>query len=283
MTAWQPANSVERGMVEALTAGDSPRFGGLLREAPFFVPDPESVEEGLIPLPVYETDDTSPIILFTSPQSLSWVTGGGVTTFEQTSLAEVTKDQPGERQLVINPATPIGAAMSLREVEGIASGEVGLLPMRGVQEAMLDEMLAGMRTLCIEGLKIDRDAAMAAFAGDSANQSEKRLLAAVDDMDFDAFLVALLAAEVVVLESGEHGGPDFPYRAIAGPDVWVVPIFSSEELLDRLVPDKPARVTVGFRDLVGSWPGSGHVLCLNPGTSAELILPHEGINELVAS
>ena len=63
----------------------------------------------------------------------------------------------------------------------------------------------------------------------------------------------------------------------------VLTMFSSSDLLDRTgSPDLP-REKVLFLDVLASWPEDDHMLCLDPGSRTEMILPGEAVAGLIDS
>ncbi|MEU0509552.1 MULTISPECIES: SseB family protein [Amycolatopsis] len=281
---WRPANEVESGMLAALQDSDSRRYAQLLRDAPLYVPaTPEPGDPWPISLPMPEGNH---VIVFTSEESLDWALGGVVDSWRETTIGGLREFHPDHAQLVVNPGIPIGVYLVLGEVEDLAEGRQELVPVEDVQNAMVDEVLGEVRRLVLEELGGDAEAAAAL---QPVNELEERLRESVSELDFDAFLLALIGADVVlpatepvpdpaVIESGE-----FPWRILGDDETPVVPLFSSEQVLDVVAPGGGPRATVSFLDVLLNWPGEDHVLCFNPGTSMELTLPGSSVPELVSA
>lgn len=281
---WRPANEVESDMLTALQDSDSRRYAQLLREAPLYVPatpGPDDPWPTSLPMP-----EGNHVIVFTSEESLDWALGGVVDSWRRSDIAGLREIHPDDAQLVVNPGVPIGVYLVLGEVDDLAEGRQELVPVQDVQDAMVDEVLAEVRRLVLEELGGDVEAAAAL---QPVNELEERLRDAVSDLDFDAFLLALIGADVVVpttaavadasaIEDGE-----FPWRVLGDAETPVVPVFSSERVLDTVAPEGGPRVTVSFVDVLLNWPGEDHVLCFNPGTSMELTLPGSSVPELVSA
>ena len=281
---WRPANQVESDMLAALQDGDSRRYAQLLREAQLYVPaTPEPGGPWPTSLPMPEGNH---VIVFTSEESLDWALGGVVDSWRRSDIAALSEIHPGDAQLVVDPGVPIGVYLVLGEVEDLAEGRQELVPVEDVQDAMVDEVLGEVRSLVLADLGGDAEAAAAL---QPANELEERLREAVSELDFDAFLLALIGADVVVPAAEPVADPaamengEFPWRILGDDETPVVPVFSSERALDTVAPGDGPRVTVSFLDVLLSWPGDDHVLCFNPGTSMELTLPGSGIPELVSA
>jgi hypothetical protein len=151
---------------------------------------------------------------------------------------------------------------------------------------MVDEVLAEVRRLALAELGGDAEAASEL---EPANPLEDRLRDAVSRLDFDEFLLALIGSDVVLPVIEPVADPhrieqdDFPWRFLGDEESPVVPMFSSERVLDTIAPANPPRVTVSFLDVLLHWPSNDHVLCLNPGTSMEMTLPGDSVPELVSA
>lgn len=281
---WRPANEVETGMLAALEEGDSRRYAQLLREAPLYVPaapEPGGPWPQSLPLP-----EGNHVLVFTSEESLDWALGGVVDSWRETGIAALQEVHPGDAQLVVNPGAPIGVYLVLGEVEDLAEGRQELLPVEEVQNAMVDEVLSEVRRLALADLGGDAEAVAAL---QPANELEERLREAVTELDFDAFLLALIGSDVVLPVTEPVGDPSlieddgFPWRTVGDDEIPVVPLFSSERVLDTVAPGDGPRVTVSFLDVLLNWPTEDHVLCFNPGTSIELTLPGSSVPELVTA
>nr|WP_243869561.1 SseB family protein [Amycolatopsis granulosa] len=271
-------------MLAALQDSDSRRYAQLLREVPLYVPAaPEPGDPWPQSLPMPEGNH---VIVFTSEESLDWALGGVVDSWRRTDIAGLREIHPGDAQLVVNPGVPIGVYLVLSEVEDLAEGRQELVPVEDVQNAMVDEVLAQVRSLVLRELGGDTDAAAAL---QPVNELEERLRDAVSELDFDAFLLALIGADVVLPATEPVADPSvidsggFPWRILGDDATPVIPVFSSERVLDTVDPAGGPRVTVSFLDVLLNWPGEDHVLCFNPGTSMELTLPGSTVPELLSA
>ncbi|AIJ22187.1 SseB family protein [Amycolatopsis methanolica] len=281
---WRPSNEVESDMLAALQESDSRSFAQLLRSAPLYVPaTPEPGDPWPMSLPMPEGNH---VIVFTSEESLDWALGGVVDSWRRTDIAGLREIHPDHAQLVVNPGVPIGVYLVLGEVDDLAEGRQELVPVEDVQNAMVDEVLAEVRRLALAELGGDEEVAAAL---QPSNQLEERLRDAVAELDFDAFLLALIGSDVVVPTAAPVADPsliengEFPWRVLGDDETPVVPVFSSEGVLDVVAPGGGPRTVVSFLDVLVNWPGDDHVLCFNPGTSMELTLPGSSVPELVSA
>lgn len=280
---WRPANDVETDMLTALQDGDSRSFAQLLRTAPLYVPDaPQPGDPWPTSVPMPEGNH---VLVFTSEEALDWALGGVVDTWRRTDIDGLREIHPDHAQLVVNPGVPIGVYLVLGEVDDLAEGRQELVPVEQVQDAMVDEVLGEVRRLVLEELGGDADAAAAL---QPSNELEERLRDAVSELDFDTFLLALIGADVVVptsapAEASQIESGEFPWRFLGDEDTPVVPVFSSEGVLDVVAADGGPRVSVSFLDVLLNWPSEDHVLCFDPGTTMELTLPGASVPELVTA
>jgi hypothetical protein len=260
-STWEPTNDTERALVAALEADDIPTFARIVMSAPLFRPT---------------VGGHSEIVAFTSPESLRTVMGdrGGHTEADFGTLPELP--------FVLNPGLPIAAAMPLSEFRALADGVVNPLSTSEMRAAVIDGINSEVRKACLAELG---DGSAPAEA-EPASELERKLIVAAAKRDSDEFIEALLVAEVVVPVMGpvpEPGHGDFPWRPIPMGAQPVLTMFSSSDLLDRTgSPDVP-RESVLFLDVLASWPEDDHMLCLDPGSRTEMILPGEAVAGLIDS
>ncbi|MCI2421203.1 SseB family protein [Saccharopolyspora sp. K220] len=282
---WRPANSVESDMQAALEAGDGARYAQLLRGATLYLPTHDNGAAAWPEwMPPVDADQT---VVFTSPEALFGVFGPAATGYRELDLAAL-RVQYGDpdRQLVIDPGTPVGVFLSFNDIDELASGQQQLMAMQDVEDAVVDEVLDEVREMVLAELGSDAETAARALDEGSANELEARLLAAVDEQNFDEFVFALVTSEVVV--PTERAVPDaeqlaahgFPWRVVGGEQSPVIPVFTSAEVLDRMAPSNAHRVQLPFLTLLTNWPSEDHVLLVNPGTPTELTLPGPGVADL---
>lgn len=275
-SGWEPANEVEREMHAALQRGDGAGYAAAVRSARLYEPTLSDADPaGLPPL------DEDHALVFTSPVTLFWVLGRRARGYTECNVDSLRERRPVISRLVINPGVPIAAMLSLSDVDDVAEGKQDLVSVEDAQGAVVDEVLAEVRRMCLTLLGVEEGTARGALETITPNALEDRLGRAVAGLDFDEFLQGLLEGDVVVLTGAAEGGRSASgFRALGGPDSPVLPVFSSETLLDHLVPAGMPRRRVPFQALVRDWPDEDHVLCFNPGTTTELILPGNSVPEL---
>jgi hypothetical protein len=278
---WEPSGEVEAAMLAALEAGDGASYVRLLSSAPLYRPVVPAGDDGPWPASLPRpTPDL--VLLFTSPAAFDRVLGGVVERSEQVNLADLRETHPPHARLVVDPGLPIVASVRLDEVDGSGGG----VRSGGLEDAVIDDALAEIRGRCLAELGGD---ARALARLEPVNALEDQLRAARSATDFEGFLQTLALATVVLplrrpVDAGDRvGDPGFPWLVLGAAATPMIPVFSSERMLDTAAPAGLPRVTVAFRDVVRGWPASAHVLCFAPGTGLELTLPAETVGELAAA
>jgi SseB protein N-terminal domain len=283
---WQPANTMEASMLAALEAGDGARYAQLLRSATLYLPVTEKGDAEwpgwLPPIGAGQT------VAFTSPEALFSVFGPMASGYEERDLAALRMQYgDGDQQLVIDPNTPVGTYLSFNDIDELASGKELLMPMHELEDSLIDGVLDEVRTMCLNELGSDAETAAEALDERSANELEARLLAAVDEQDFDAFVFALVASDVVVLttrpvpNATQITSLDLPWRVVGGEESPVLPVFTSTTVSDRIAPNDPHRLRLPFMTLLTHWPSDEHLLLVNPGTVTELTVPGPAVAGLL--
>lgn len=286
--SWEPATKIEQAMLAALSDGDSNRFVQLLKSATLYLPRwiPSS---GIIAeiLPGVAEDQT---VVFTSAETLFWSLGAaasGYDTYDLRLLVEQLSDQ--EAEMVINPGTPVGVLLSLSELDEVASGHQSLDSRQAVRDSVMDETLASVRAVCLDDLGGSQEAAEAASADSTyLTELESNLRSAVSDLDFDSFLATLVTSDVVVPtqhlpESEQLHDSHIRWRITGDAEIQIVPVFSSARMLKQIASQDIPHTRAHFTEVLRNWPGQDYVLCFNPGTGTELILPGASLTELLAA
>jgi hypothetical protein len=273
-------------MADALEAADGQRYARALLDNPLYLPTvPEDADwpEGLARI------DEGHVLIFTSPVTLFRGLAGYARGYEELTFEQLRERWPDpDAELIVNAGAPIGVFLTMGQVTALADGTESLVSTQDLQDAMIDGVVDEVRRICLAELDGDAAVATEVLSEVETNELEGALLRAVEDSDFDGFLLALLNADVVVLTTEAVADPAyiknvaFPWRVLGDDESPVVPVFSSAEVLDRIVPGGPHRVRVPFLDLLVAWPSDEHIMCFNPGTSAELTLPAGGVPELAA-
>lgn len=286
---WRPDTEAERELAAALEAGDGKKYAELLMTVPLYLPTlPDgSVADWPAGLPEASEDQ---VLVFTSPVTLFHVLAGHARGYEELTFDQLRERWPNpESQLIVDAGAPTGVFLTMGQVVSLAEGTESLVPIDDVQDAVVDGMMTELRRRCLDELGGDEAAAASALVEVAPNELERRLERAVEQADFDDFLLALLGAEVVVPTTSAVPDPrriqerGFPWRIVGGEESPMIPVFSSAGVLDHIVPGSPHRVQVPFLDVVAAWPSQEHVLCFNPGTTTEFTLPAGGVPELAAA
>lgn len=264
--AWEPANETERVLAAAMDTGDTQAFAKIMLSAPLY-------------LPVLPGD--GPVLAFTSVATMRAVINRQVDEYHEANVTELAGTWPDpERELVINPGLPIGAAMPPKALIALAEGGIPSIPMDDLQAAVAGELKALIRKAVLDDLG---NGTLPADAPPE-NDLERRLA----DARPEEILDALVFAEVVVPISGplpEPGQADattFPWRPTTTGELRVIPMFTSPTAMDRTCAGNPPPwVWMSFLDALGLWPEEDHSLCLNPGSPTELILLGDAIDKLI--
>ena len=263
MTAsWEPADETERALVAALDADDLPAFARVVLSARLYLPADRTVDQ---------------VVAYTSGESLRHVLGPE-RPYTEVDFGALAPD----RTLMLNPGLPIAASMPPADLRALAEGAARTLPLRELRAAMTNEVNTAIRQACLDELGDGTPPAEA----EPASDLERELAAAVEHKDPDQFLDALIFAEVVVPVTGpapEPGQGVFPWRPVSVGALRVIPVFSSAGLLDRTAAPNTPRAKVSFLDALADWPEEDHMLCLDPGSRTELVLPGETVAGLIDS
>ncbi|MGW5645763.1 SseB family protein [Saccharopolyspora sp. NPDC003752] len=274
---WQPANDVEHELVAALEAGDSKRFAEIVLSAPLYLPVlPEPGTElrqeldELIPL------ERAHVFVFTSPEALSHVLGPFSSGHREVDAAALAQNWPHpDYCFALNFDLPIGATMSPESLARMAAGEEFLVPAEDA-EAVVQ---AQIRRDCLAELGDGAEPGVVP----PANELEEALAAAVELQDLDAYLAALVDADVVLPLSrpltDDVDDTNFPWLLVGS----AIPVFTSAEMLSRAAAKVEHFTQLPFLVLAANWPQRQHVLCLNPGSGTELIIGGDGVGEIVAA
>ncbi|SFB40620.1 SseB protein N-terminal domain-containing protein [Amycolatopsis marina] len=288
---WEPANEAERSVVAALERGAGQEVARLLMSEPLYVPDMRDgdAENGWLlrqrlPLPEQH------VLVFTSPETLSWVLGDLVSRHWKTSFGELREQWPGtDWQLAVNPGTPFAVFLPIDGVPKLAEGEETLLPLEEMRQRTTEQALIHMRQACrteLAGTSAgDRNSSAAHTLDDHepANELESQLHAATAQRDGDKYLESLVDGSVIVPTTepvpDPAQAPDalIPWRIILEDSIPTIPVFSSNTGLDRLAPPESSRIQISFRELLANWPSEEQALCVNPGMSTELFLPGDAV------
>jgi hypothetical protein len=270
--AWEPANDVERAMLDALREDDRQGFFQLVAAADLLLPqlagDPADHQRfvtsrvaGITFLPV-----------FTSPAALIARAGSFVNAYVMTNYAELRRKWPDDSwRLAINPGTPIDAYLTVEDVMRAAIGELEVPDMAELmavahEEVVVDESLRELRRAASYP---DEDPAAALQAAGEAG-------------DAYGFLDRLLDSVVIVptgrqVEAEAILEDDFPWRPL--PDR-TIPVYTSHDEFARSHPDPVPFVEVTLTFAVVNWP-DGFGLVIDPDNEQSIELPADMVPWLV--
>lgn len=275
---WAPVNETEQALAIALNAGDARAYARTVLSAQLYVAVPPAPDTAGWPELVSELELDGPhLLVFTSLAGLSTVVGRFVENYRETDFATLARFWPDPSVVMaLNPGLPINATLPLHVVTGLAEGDQSLIPTAELATVASEEAQDRVRA-----------AVLAELGGadiEPTGPLEALLLAAAHRGDFEAFLDALMEAEVVVptttavTDPDQIIQPDFPWHTTDVGGLPVISIFSSTTLLAA----EHQRVTVPFVAAMAGWPGEEHLLCFNPGTRTELFLSGAAITEMVS-
>lgn len=271
MTAagWEPANDVERSLVEALARQDAGSYLRVLGTAPLYLP---TVLAGLRAgrPPSFVTailDGRSHLLAFTSERTLAGYLRGldappdGVDGWFTVGLADLAERWPEPSWLLaVNPGTPAGA---LLPVEVVAAAMVGGDDPHPAPDPMPDPGF------------------------EPANETERGILRALRTGDPGLLLDSLVGATLLmpterqVAAGGTVYDPDFPWRTSqAGEGEGAIVTFTSRGLLAGALPHPPPGVRVRFANLARAWPDPALRLVVDPGSPIELEFPGDRLPDL---
>jgi hypothetical protein len=257
---WEPANDVERQLADAATAGDQRTYFRVLTQGPLYLPGfgkPLAAGAHRTLLTV-QLGQTTCLLAFTSVPALTAYVqkyaaeaadGAAVPdAYWVSDVDELVQKWPDPAwRLALDPNLGIGAVVSIQDVVAGAAGEV-TLPTRA---QLVAERYAG-------------------FA--PANDVERRMDAALDADDPQAFFAALATASLILPQAPPPG---------CAPDT--VAVFTSAQRLAESVSGQVATVTVRFPEIVARWPDPAHRLAVNPYTALAVTIAGSDLPGLLPS
>lgn len=283
---WKPANECEVVMAAALEEDQAQDFARSLTSSPLYVPElPDSADdvrvEQLLPR------EGERVLVYTSPETLSWAVGDIAAQCWKVDFPTMRRHWPGsEYHLAVNAGTPIAVFLSIDSVTELADGRESLVSIADVRARAAQEALHRIRLACWAELSgadaqpDDQRNLETLTDHGPVNAVEVELREAVDRQDSDAYLYALLAADVVVPtvreqpSVGDGDGYDAEAWLVAEDgDLRVIPMFTSADALERIAGQSVKGSVLPFVDVLGYWPSIGVGMCINPGEISELTLP----------
>ncbi|KAA9166894.1 SseB family protein [Amycolatopsis acidicola] len=274
---WQPANELERGLLAATEGEDGREYARLVSTAPLYVPElpPRGSEDWRVLAEQIPAEEEWFVLAYTSPEALAAGLGRFARGHVAMSFSALRDRFPGaERLLFLDPGLPIGATLPLAQVVDIAEGKQPLLSDEEMGEMQREAVHEKVREICLDALGPPDWA--------PGSELENELVRASGEQNGQAFLAALMDAELLVLTTRPDADPlgeGFPWHVLGPPGLPVIVAATAPELLKSA--DSHV-VRMPFVLLLANWPGEEFVLAVNPGTRTELILPGDIVLELMS-
>ncbi|HVV12744.1 hypothetical protein [Amycolatopsis sp.] len=276
---WQPANDVERALLAATEQENGQEYARLVTKAPLYVPElpPRDSEDWRTLAEQIPAAEDWFVLAYTSPEALAAGLGRFARGQVAMSLSALRERFPGEDKLLfLDPGMQIGATLPLAQIVEVAEGRQPLVTHEEMGELQMDILHEKVREICGAVL----GSAVANWT--PGNELEAELSAASAAGDIQAFLGALMEAEVAVLATRPDADPleeGFPWYVLGPPGLPVIMAMSSMDTLRHV--DQHA-IRIPFVLLLANWPGEEFVLAVNPGTQTELILSGDVVAELMS-
>jgi hypothetical protein len=259
---FEPQNDVEQRLFDAAGRRDRDAFFKILLGSQVMVPaDPDTPwgtrpGESDFPWHPVPVGGAPAVLAFTS---LRWMQDAiGPCRFLMPEFLDLVSAWPEEGwTLVLNPGTPIDAALPGEQVRALA----------GTPEPAAPVPLAAAVPDFEPGNRVDEELFDAAVRGDN-----------------DAFLRVLLSAGVLVPIPDDAsadiipGDAEFRWDA-AMKDATTVQVFTSHERLRESAAGS-RYVQAAFRELITAWPDAAWTMALNPGTRIGATLRGHQVREL---
>ncbi|WP_238005625.1 SseB family protein [Dactylosporangium sp. AC04546] len=263
VAAWQPANETEQAMAAALDADDRRGYFRLLAGADLYLPGYAESDPGPTELLTADFLGETYLLAFTSAEALTARLGELANAYRVVTYEQLRAQWPQWR-LAVNPDLPLAVYTSPDAVAAAAGGALAV--------ARESELLSAPHSLGVV----------------AHNAVEEVLAAAVASGDPEAYLRALLAAEVTVPTRRDLTAPGaahlvstelFPWLPGGTAQAPSISVFTSPARFTQALPAAPS-VTVAFVLVAATWP-EGYTLVANPGTALQLTLPAARLRQLV--
>jgi hypothetical protein len=309
MSAWVPANGVERRLWDALQSGDLSGYFTTLGAAPLYLPGKASdgasgdsqwfgtiVREGTTYLPV-----------FTSVEALRSYSEGVADAYRITNLAELVDRWPNAAwHLAVSPNLPIAVAGPPGNLAASAdAGAEGGQPAIGPSASNLDELQSLALTNPAHrpergradpdgflDLRSDRPEQSTILDLDpeppfeAANPLESAMVTALAEGNTDLLLNALVLSPVLlptdrVAHADDLERSDFPWMVGADENGPAIPVFTSPLRLAEAFGRGVPLIEVNAVRLARAWPDPAVRLWLNPGSPVTVLMSGAEVAQLV--
>ncbi|HEX6074605.1 MAG TPA: SseB family protein [Micromonosporaceae bacterium] len=270
---WQPANALERGLVDAVRRQDQHSYLALLSGVPLLVLVRQDGTGRTIDWLTSITDSQTFLLGYTSPESLAAVAGGRDAPYLTATIEELADRWPDPRWwLAINSGLPVEGLVSPAYLASLT------------QAAPADSRMETDSRPVTEPLPAEPQPQREPAAFEPANSVERDLLDASRRGDTDTYVRTLLLAEVLVPVADEPrqaatGHAGIPWQTIQAYGEPSIPVFTSLDRLSERLGDVPFR-TEEILVLVRNWPDPALALAVNPDTPVGATLPGPQVLEL---
>jgi hypothetical protein len=269
---WKPAHQAEALMVRALLVDDATEFFRQVVAHPLYVPiEPAGSPDGRAGKPVmWDLADTY-LLAFTSRSGMVRCFGTEPQHTLLLTYDELLQTWPDPHvRLLLNPASPIDAALAIGEVGAAARGEQSISMNQvevptgpGPNNAPTSPPRGGGR------------ADPLGFA--PADETEQALLDARTDQDVAYAMTALVTASVLLTTTrpvdvpADFDADDFPWAVTNGAGIppYLTVFTSPMRLVDGGVQPGSPLVRIELLSLLMAWPDQGLQLVVNPGSAIE--------------
>ncbi len=306
VAGWQPATGLERTLFEAIQQGNQAEYLRLLAEAALLVPVQQDANGQTTGWVTSTSGGRTYLLGYTSATALAGVAGDRQVPYLTTSAPELARRWPDpEWWLAINSGLPIEALISPEYLAQLRSTvpapDAAPVTADSSATTKLPDAAAGPQAAAVSPAGAEsRGEAAGTGVSDAdedltdedladelpdladpdrfqpGNETETAMLDAVEQGDTDAYLKALIVAELLVPESG--GGADaWPRIRISGQPA--IPLFTSMTRYAERYGDAPYRLVEAIT-AIRDWPASDVALALNPGTPVGAHLPGLQVAEL---
>ncbi len=295
---WQPANAIERGLLDAVQRQDQHGYLSLLSSAPLLVLVEQDDTGRTVGWLTSTVDSHTYLLGYTSPESLALVAGDRDAPYLTATVEDLAHRWPEPTWwLAVNSGLPVEGLVSpayllslteqltLEDMTAVSPAPVGtdvVAPTASLPEQRAGQPrrppAAGAPRTADETETKPRPAARF----EPVNDVEREMLAATRRGDTDSYLRALVLAEVLVPvtdRAAARNGPTTGWRTVEAYGEPSIPLFTSRRRLAERLGDVPFR-TEGALDVIRRWPDPTLTLAVNPDTAVGATLPGPRVLEL---
>lgn len=322
MVQWQPGTDAELAMAAARDADDRREYFRLLATSPLYLPLAEiPAEDSDEPqrFGLWEMAGRTFLVVYTSPECLIAAVGPAAQGYTVTDYAELAAKWPDSSWwLAVNPGLQLDCYVPIESVRAAADGTLTVpTAEEAVESAVSDPDLASdlealqqaeavlreQRSVRPDEPSGDQGASPSAGQAPTPaapaqvdeepvtpeNETEEAMLAARRAGDMEAYLEALLAADVVVpvawpvLDVDQLAEPGFPWRPATGMESPTIELFTARSRFTAKYDPETPTLTAPFMLVLVAWPDPSYELAVDPGDGLELRLSGAALEEFIES